>query len=137
MDARKRKFELLPAFLKAGVYYSTKLEGVRHADIPYYQRLFAYELIMKNAKVDFLHQNYESACRKYEEVRIFYTFFKVYDYRRIVYGGFIKVKIRTGPMKASTTAISRKSTGKVQHLKKLNFQDSIKLMVCLILQHAT
>ncbi len=30
MDQRKRKFELLPAFLKAGVYYSTKLEGVRH-----------------------------------------------------------------------------------------------------------
>jgi len=69
MDARKRKFELLPAFLKAGVYYTTKLEGVRHPSIPYHQRLFAFELIMKNAKVDFLHKNFESACRKYEEVQ--------------------------------------------------------------------
>lgn len=68
MDSRKRKFDLLPAFLKAGVYYSTKLEGVRHPSIPYHQRLFAYELIMKNAKIDYLNRNYESACRKYEEV---------------------------------------------------------------------
>lgn len=73
MDSKKRKFELMPAYLKAGVYYSTKLEGVRHPDIPYHQRLFAYELIMKNAKIDFLHKNYESACRKYEEVNKFFN----------------------------------------------------------------
>lgn len=36
MDKLKRRFELLPAFLKAGVYYSTKLESVRHPSIPYY-----------------------------------------------------------------------------------------------------
>ena len=36
MEARRKKFELLPAFLKAGVYYTTKLEGVRHPTIPYY-----------------------------------------------------------------------------------------------------
>ncbi len=36
MDGKKRKFELLPAFLKAGVYYTTKLEGVRHPSIPYH-----------------------------------------------------------------------------------------------------
>lgn len=36
MEARRKKFELLPAFLKAGVYYTTKLEGVRHPSIPYY-----------------------------------------------------------------------------------------------------
>lgn len=29
LDLRKKKFELLPAFLKAGVYYTTKLESVR------------------------------------------------------------------------------------------------------------
>jgi len=42
MENRRRKFELLPSFLKAGVYYSTKLEGVRHQSISYYQRLFAF-----------------------------------------------------------------------------------------------
>ena len=36
LDNRKRKFELLPAFLKAGVYYTTKLEGVRDPRIPYH-----------------------------------------------------------------------------------------------------
>jgi hypothetical protein len=29
LDLRKKKFELLPAFLKAGVYYTTKLDAVR------------------------------------------------------------------------------------------------------------
>lgn len=46
IDQRKRKFELLPAFLKASVYYSTKLECVRHQSIGYYQRLFAFDLLM-------------------------------------------------------------------------------------------
>lgn len=36
MDNKRRKYELLPAFLKAGVYYTTKLENVRHPDIPYH-----------------------------------------------------------------------------------------------------
>ena len=40
MEARRRKFERLPAFLKAGVYYTTKLEATRQ--MPYYPRLFAY-----------------------------------------------------------------------------------------------
>ena len=29
LDLRKKKFELLPAFLKAGVYYTTKLDSIR------------------------------------------------------------------------------------------------------------
>ena len=29
MESKRRKFERLPAFLKAGVYYTTKLEAVR------------------------------------------------------------------------------------------------------------
>jgi hypothetical protein len=81
MDSLKRKFELLPAFLKAGVYYSTKLEGVRHQSIGYHQRLFSYELIMRTARIEFQNKNYESACRKYEEVTSYYKF------RRTLYGG--------------------------------------------------
>lgn len=68
MENRRRKFELLPSFLKAGVYYSTKLEGVRHQSISYYQRLFAFQLIMRGAEHEFLNKNFDSACRKYEEV---------------------------------------------------------------------
>lgn len=81
MDSLKRKFELLPAFLKAGVYYSTKLESVRHQSISYHQRLFSFELIMRNARIDFLNRNYESACRKYEEVTSYSEF------RRTQFGG--------------------------------------------------
>lgn len=36
MEARRKKLELLPSFLKAGVYYTTKLEGVRNPAIPYH-----------------------------------------------------------------------------------------------------
>jgi len=32
LDLKKKKFELLPSFLKAGVYYTTKLETVRKQD---------------------------------------------------------------------------------------------------------
>mgnify|MGYP001626761640 CR=1 FL=1 len=40
MQSRRRKFERLPAFLKAGVYYTTKLEAIRQQS--YYPRLFAF-----------------------------------------------------------------------------------------------
>ena len=40
MESRRRMFERLPAFLKAGVYYTTKLEAVRLQS--YYPRLFAF-----------------------------------------------------------------------------------------------
>ena len=51
MESRRRKFEKLPAFLKAGVYYTTKLECTRMQD--YYPRLFAYELLMKTANREY------------------------------------------------------------------------------------
>lgn len=47
MEARRRKFERLPAFLKAGVYYTTKLEATRKQS--YYPRFFAFQLLMKSA----------------------------------------------------------------------------------------
>jgi hypothetical protein len=50
MEARRKKLELLPSFLKAGVYYTTKLEGVRNPAIPYHQRFFAFQLIMRSAE---------------------------------------------------------------------------------------
>lgn len=68
MESRRRKFEKLPAFLKAGVYYTTKLECTRKQD--YYPRLFAYELLIKAANRDYYQGEVQSACRKYEEVSI-------------------------------------------------------------------
>mmetsp|Transcript_10588 Transcript_10588/g.10667 ORF Transcript_10588/g.10667 Transcript_10588/m.10667 type:complete len:101 (+) Transcript_10588:125-427(+) len=65
LDLKKKKFELLPSFLKAGVYYTTKLETVRKQD--YYQRVFAFELIRNEANNDFARRNFDRACRKYEE----------------------------------------------------------------------
>ena len=51
MESRRRKFEKLPAFLKAGVYYTTKLECTRNQD--YYPRLFSFELLMKQANREY------------------------------------------------------------------------------------
>ena len=50
---RVKKFELLPAFLKAGVYYTTKLEAIR-AQTKFYPIYFAYELLITNAKKSLL-----------------------------------------------------------------------------------
>ena len=68
MESKRRKFEKLPAFLKAGVYYTTKLECTRNQD--YYPRLFAFELLMKQANREYYEGEVQSACRRYEEVSI-------------------------------------------------------------------
>jgi hypothetical protein len=63
----------LPNFLKAGVYYSQKLESVRKQG--FYPKLFAFELIRNDANNDFVNKNYDRACRKYEEA---YAMFRYY-----------------------------------------------------------
>ena len=70
LDAKKKKFEKLPMFLKASVYYTAKQECVRKQD--FYPKLFAFELLKKEANEEFLLQNYDRACRKFEEVTKFY-----------------------------------------------------------------
>ena len=47
LDLKKKKFELLPNFLKAGVYYTQKLETVRKQD--FYPKLFSFEIIRNDA----------------------------------------------------------------------------------------
>ena len=73
MVSRRRMFERLPAFLQAGVYYTTKLEAIRQQS--YYPRLFAYQLIMKSANTEFHCGNPGSACRKYEEAYSCWRYF--------------------------------------------------------------
>ena len=74
MESRRRKFERLPAFLKAGVYYTTKLEAVRQQS--YFPRLFAFELIMKTANQQYYQGDVNAACRKYEEAYSCWRYFK-------------------------------------------------------------
>jgi hypothetical protein len=73
MESRRRKFERLPAFLKAGVYYTNKLECTRQQ--AFYPRLFAYELIMKGANIEYVKKNYDAAARKYEEAYSCWRYF--------------------------------------------------------------
>jgi hypothetical protein len=74
LDLRKKKFELLPGFLKAGVYYTTKLNAIRQTK-QFYPRFFAYELLIANAKKDYLSGNAGGACRKYEEAYSIWRYF--------------------------------------------------------------
>jgi hypothetical protein len=68
LDQKKRKFEKLPTFLKAGLYYSNKLEVVR-AQNDFHLKLFAFEIIRDEGAREFQAKNYDRACRKFEEVR--------------------------------------------------------------------
>ena len=73
LESRRRKFERLPAFLKAGVYYTNKLECTRQQ--AYFPRLFAYEIIMTNANIEYAKKQYDSAARKYEEAYSCWRYF--------------------------------------------------------------
>jgi hypothetical protein len=42
LESKRKKFEKLPMFLKAGVYYSTKLDVLRKQE--YYLKLFHYQV---------------------------------------------------------------------------------------------
>lgn len=67
LDVKKRKFEKLPMFLKAGLYYSQKLENVRKQE--FMLKLYAFEIVKNEANFEFnVNKNYDRACRKYEEV---------------------------------------------------------------------
>jgi hypothetical protein len=66
LEGKRKKFEKLPMFLKAGVYYSTKLDILRRQD--FFPKMFSYELIRLEANEEFSRKNYDRACRKYEEV---------------------------------------------------------------------
>lgn len=82
MDSKKRKFELLPSFLKAGVYYTQKLETVRQQS--YWPRYFAYDLITKDAEREFMNRNFDRACRKYEEVIMNFNYCLGFEHLQIL-----------------------------------------------------
>lgn len=60
-------------FLKAGVYYTTKLEAVREQD--FYPKVFAFEIIKREANLEYQSKNYDRACRKYEEALSIFRYY--------------------------------------------------------------
>ena len=47
LESKRKKFEKLPMFLKAGVYYSNKLDQIREQD--YWPKVFAFDIIKNDA----------------------------------------------------------------------------------------
>jgi tetratricopeptide (TPR) repeat protein len=78
LEQQRRKFELLPSFLKAGVYYTQKHEVVRHQS-DFHLKFFAYELINTEAHQEFAQRKFDRACRKYEEALSIFRYFEATD----------------------------------------------------------
>jgi hypothetical protein len=62
---KRRKFELMSSFMKAGVYYTKKLGTVRKQVYPL--KKYVYDLIITDASNDFRKKETDRACRRYEE----------------------------------------------------------------------
>lgn len=77
LESRRRKFEKLPMFLKAGVYYSNKLEHVRQQD--FWPKVFAFDILKREANEEYLLGNYDRACRKYEEALSIFRYFTCFN----------------------------------------------------------
>ncbi len=52
LESKRRKFEKLPMFHKAGVYYSNKLEGVRE-QTNIQVKIFAFQIIRREANFEY------------------------------------------------------------------------------------
>lgn len=74
LDSVKRNYELLPAFLKAGVYYQDKLLITRKQ--PYHLRKFAYDLLVNEAKSEYYKGNFDRSARRYEEAFSLFKYFE-------------------------------------------------------------
>jgi hypothetical protein len=68
----------MPAYIKAGVYFSRKLDSVRN-QTQFYPKNFAYELLVQTGNSDFAHKKYSAACRKFEEAYSIWRYFKTKD----------------------------------------------------------
>ena len=66
LEQQRRKFELLPKFLQAGVYYTHRHEVTRNQE-SFDLKLYTFQLINKDANHEFAMGKYDRACRRYEE----------------------------------------------------------------------
>lgn len=78
LESQRKKFELMPTFLKSGVYYTTKHEVVRQQET-FDIKMLVYELI-RNEGNDLVAQGkYDRACHKYEEALGVWRYFAATD----------------------------------------------------------
>lgn len=70
---KKRFFESLPTFLQAGVYYTKKLKNVRNQR--FHQKLFVHDLLKHEGGKAFANEDWNRACRKYEEALCIWRYY--------------------------------------------------------------
>jgi hypothetical protein len=68
----------MPRYLKAGVYYATKLESIRK-QTKFHPKNFAYELLVQAANQEYMQGNYSNACHKFEEAYSIWCYFRSSD----------------------------------------------------------
>lgn len=73
LDSKKRMFEKLPNFLKAGVYYNSRLENVRKQR--FRQQVFVYELLKSKGAKEFKAGEVERALHRYEEALCIWRYY--------------------------------------------------------------
>lgn len=78
LEQQRKKFELLPTFLKAGVYYTQRHEVVRIQD-SFELKYFAFEQIRDAANEEYAMGNFDRACNKFEEALNVFRFFEATD----------------------------------------------------------
>lgn len=78
LEQQRKKFELLPMFLKAGVYYTQRHEVVRKQE-NFHVKYFAYELLSSEANSEFAQGNFDRACRRYEEALGVFRYYEATD----------------------------------------------------------
>ena len=78
LDQQKKKFDLLPMFLKAGVYYTQRHEVVRRQE-NFHVKYFTYEILSSDANCEFAQGNFDRACRRYEEALGVFRYYEATD----------------------------------------------------------
>ena len=80
---------------------------------------------MRNAEQEFVKKNYDSACRKYEEVSNLASL-NSHTFRLIAFGDISTQSIRTGALKESTILKLKKLIGRVKVTLNVSKLASIK-----------
>lgn len=63
---RRNKYEALPTFLKAGLFYQPKFANVRQQGVP--QRIAVCEIMKNKGTKNYVNNNIEGAIQDYEQV---------------------------------------------------------------------
>ena len=78
LEQQRKKFELLPTFLKAGVYYTQRHEIVRHQE-SFALKFYTFEQIRDSGNEEFAMGNFDRACNRFEEALNIFRYFEATD----------------------------------------------------------